>query len=152
MSAAAAERAHLAAIGCDLMASNSARGMVAPPARDWADLAAVPEWLRLPAEGRRRLALRVGLLAMADALTQSIDGEWLGALAEQAGEDGLDWAMAQAGEELPAVPRVEADALEDTGLAILAASLPLSLRAFVSTGTQADLPHDAARLLVERAL
>src|SRR5687768_16126832 len=102
---AAEQRATLAAIGNDLVAVEGGPGNrraalvmkhlngCPDPVACFADLPNAPGWLRLPAAAQRKLALRVALLWMGDALAGSIDGAWLGGLAEVAGEDLLDWAI-----------------------------------------------------------
>lgn len=105
---AVAERARLGAIGTDLIgvdggpAERRVARFVASLSgnpitiTDFCDLGTTPVWRRWPRAAQRRLAQRVALASIADAVAGSIDGEWLGALADVAGEDALDWAASQA--------------------------------------------------------
>ncbi|MDV3457212.1 hypothetical protein RZN05_09480 [Sphingomonas sp. HF-S4] len=141
---AADQRATLAAIGNDLVAVEGGPGSrraalflkqlsgCEDPAACFTDLPSAPAWLRLPAAAQHKLALRVALLWMGDALGGSIDGAWLGKLAEVAGEDLLDWAIATV-PEMPAAPsrRLEPDELEIYGFSLLRAQLPMALRGYL---------------------
>lgn len=141
---AAEQRATLAAIGNDLVAVEGGPGYrraalllkhlngCDDPVARFADLPNAPAWLRLPAAAQHKLALRVALLWMGDALAGSIDGAWLGALAEAAGEDLLDWAI----ETIPTMPAVPARALQPAeleiyGFSLLREQLPAPLRGYL---------------------
>lgn len=163
---AAETRQQLATLGRDLLAAASHAGgrraaalhrcMVgtetAPP--QWSDLALVPDWLRLPASARRALADRVALLSMARALAASIDGAWLGALAEKVGEATLEWAIELA-EAVPTtdLPPVGADQLDARGTALLADALPQSLRVYLCAEvTTIACAADVRDALIARAV
>ena len=142
---AAAQRAALAAIGSDLVAVSGGSGERratallrrvggrSDGAATFDDLRDVPDWLRFPAPKQRRLAMRVALLWMGDALLTSIDGTWLGRLAEVAGEDILDWAIDTA-PDLPnlAVEPLAPEELEAHGFALLRSRLPAPLHAYLA--------------------
>lgn len=140
---AARRRAELAAIGRDLVALAPAGSC----ATRWDELGQVPGWLRLPPDDLHALARQVALTALADALARSIDGAWLGALARVAGEAAVDRALGLAETGLPAIDRVEADALEATGLALLAACLPAGLGARIAAAPSPLAAREAVRLL-----
>jgi hypothetical protein len=141
---AAEQRATLAAIGNDLVAVEGGPGHrraalllkhlngCDDPVACFTDLPNAPAWLRLPAAAQRKLALRVALLWMGDALAGSIDGAWLGGLAEVAGEELLDWAI-ETIPGLPAAParRLEASELEIYGFSLLREQLPMPLRGYL---------------------
>lgn len=141
---AADTRATLAAIGNDLVAVEGGPGArraalllrhlngCEDPVAGFTDLPNAPAWLRLPAAAQRRLALRVALLWMGDTLAGSIDGAWLGALAEVAGEELLDWAIGTAA-SMPAAParRLAPDELEIYGFSLLREQLPMPLRGYL---------------------
>lgn len=165
---AAEQRATLAAIGNDLVAVEGGPGErraalllrhlggCADPVACFTDLPSAPAWLRLPAAAQRRLALRVALLWMGDALAGSIDGAWLGGLAEIAGEDLLDWAI----ETVPALPaaparRLEPDELEIYGFSLLRAQLPMALRGYLpwrADHLALSCPRETLDALVTRAV
>lgn len=153
---AAAERAALAAIGRDLIALSGdpgerrAAALLSPapdrPAACFRDIAGAPDWLRLPREEQRLLAIRAALLGMAPMLAGSIDGEWMGELAKLAGEATLDWAIAQAGDVpgagLSAIP---ADEVPAAGFALLRAALPAPLAPYLDwADSTCTPPGDAA--------
>ena len=155
---AAAERAALAAIAGDLLAvrgdagERRAAGLLArsdeAPARDFADLMGAPAWLRRPREAQTRLAQAMALRSIAPALAGSIDGGWLGALADVAGEDAVDWAIAK-GADAPRAgdAPVAADTLTVHGFAMLRGALPEGLRCNLSWAPQsAPVAEDAAAL------
>jgi len=144
----AAARAALSAIGHDLggVAGRRRRALDhrdAPPVR-WDELALVPAWLRQDAAAHDRLARQVGVLALADELARSIDGAWLGALAEIAGSAAIDHAIAQAGTGLPQCAWIEAGALVPLGRAILHRSLSPGLRAVLPAAADVPLALSAA--------
>ncbi|AQR73322.1 hypothetical protein [Sphingomonas sp. LM7] len=165
---AAEQRATLAAIGNDLVAVEGGPGSrraalllkqlngCEDPAACFADLPSAPAWLRLPAAAQRKLALRVALLWMGDTLAGSIDGAWLGKLAEVAGEDLLDWAIAT----IPTMPKaparwLDADELEIYGFSLLREQLPMPLRGYLPW--RADhlalaCPRDALDAFVDAAV
>jgi hypothetical protein len=105
------------------------------PAIAYDDLVQAPDWLALPDADRRRLAQLAQLALLSPAIARSIDGRWLGSLAETAGAEAIDWAMALA-DEGPAglgVPEpIAANALDEAGEALLAATLSPALAARVS--------------------
>lgn len=164
MSAAAAERALLAAIGQDLVdvARNPGERRAAAllgPLVDrrkgcFADLVAAPEWLRLPREAQREIARRAALLAMAPTIHASIDGEWLGDLARLSDEATLDWAIGQAS-EVPGggVGQAAAAETEAAGFALMRAALPAALAAYLDWAPDhgAVPPSALARFCVARA-
>lgn len=141
---AAERRATLAAIGNDLVAVEGGPGHRRAalllkhlngrddPVACFADLPDAPDWLRLPAAAQHKLALRVALLWMGDMLADSIDGTWLGRLAQVAGEDLLDWAIATS-PSMPAAParRLEPGELEIYGFSLLREQLPMALRGYL---------------------
>lgn len=153
----AAARAALAALGRDLggVASPRKRALTDPkaPAVRWEDLALVPDWLRQDAGARDTLARRVAALALADELARSIDGAWLGTLAEVAGTAAIDHAIAHADTGLPQCAWVEAGALAPLGHAILRRALPLGLRSILPAAPEFPLALTAseARQLVAAA-
>lgn len=153
----AAARAELAAIGRDLggVAGRRRRALahrIAPAIR-WDELASVPAWLRQDAAVHDRLARQVAVLALADELARSIDGAWLGALAEVAGSAAIDHAIAHAGAGLPQCAWVEAAALVPLGHAILRRSLAPGLRTILPPAPDVPLALSAAeaRMLVDAA-
>lgn len=164
MTSAATERAALAAIGQDLIdvagdpGERRAAGLLGPvperAAAGFADLATVPDWLRLPRNAQRHVAVRAALLAMAPALAASIDGEWLGDLSRRIDDATLDWAI----ERAPAVPgtghsAIPADAVEVTGFALLRSALPAALAAYLdwAPGVDVVVPPALAAFCVPRA-
>lgn len=135
----AAQRASLAAIGRDLAREagdrratallRSLQGGVDEAPSELSDLAEAPDWLRAPRAAQREVARRAALLAMAPMLATSIDGAWLGSLAELCGEDVLDWAIGHADAvEGAAMPRTAPDQLDAAGFGLLRAALLPSLR------------------------
>lgn len=158
---AAAERAELAAIGGDLagLAGAGWRARALLGANDdapatFADLARAPAWLRGSREELTALARMVALIAMAPALAASIDGGWLGELAELAGEPALDRAIALA-PEVPAggLPPLSAEAVDGLGFDLLRAVTPGALARYLAWGAAGSLPIPAelARFCVSRA-
>lgn len=111
----------------------------------WSDLAAVPDWLCLPADERDRLARNVALVSMAGALAASIDGAWLGALAKVTGETAIDRAIDCAG-AVPAtdLPSVPAEDLDGRGYAVLAATLSPALRRYLPGDPEPLVEADVA--------
>jgi hypothetical protein len=154
---AAAERAALATLGRDLggAAGWRRRAWFDPhaPAVRWEELALVPAWLRTDAAAQDALARRVAVLALADELARSIDGAWLGTVAEAAGSAAIDHAIARAGTGLPQCAWADAAALPALGMAILRRALPPGLRAVLTPTTPVPLAmSDAeARQLVAEA-
>ncbi|TCP34362.1 hypothetical protein [Sphingomonas sp. BK235] len=154
MSAAQA-RAALAAIGRDLSPPRGTRRLSTPTARPsvrWEELALAPDWLRAGEATRARLAQRVALFALADELARSIDGAWLGALAEVAGAEAVDQAIARGGTGLPQCAWIAPAALTDLGLTILRRALPPGLRALGDAARDVPLAlaaPEARRLVAE---
>lgn len=160
---AAAERLAIATAGRELVAARGGAGErraaallarpAAPPSTAFAALLDAPHWLRWPAARQVRLAQVVALRSVASALARSIDGVWLGALAEVAGEDAIDWAIARgAGEEHRATPPVAPAALAARGFAILRADLPAALRGCLSWAPHDDDAMPAAPTVVAEAV
>lgn len=147
---AVAERARLAGIGADL--ARLAEGSGARRTRAWsgavvqgptelADLKQAPAWLRRSRPELTALVGRAALIAMAPAIAASIDGGWLGDLAECGGEPALDAAIALAGE----VPNggllpVSADAVAGLGFDLMRAALPSPLRRYLAWGSAGSVP------------
>jgi hypothetical protein len=164
VSAAAAERAALAAIGQDLVdlsrdaGERRAAALLGPlPEHSkgcFADLVAAPDWLRLPREAQVGIARRAALLAMAPAIDASIDGHWLGELARLTDEATLDWAIGLA-RDLPdaALSAVAAAEVEATGFALMRAALPSTLAAYLDWAPARDVsvPSALAQFCVARA-
>ncbi|UVO50034.1 hypothetical protein M0208_05680 [Sphingomonas sp. SUN019] len=164
MSAAAAERAALAAIGQDLVelsrdaGERRAAALLGPVAEHpkgcFADLVAAPDWLRLPREEQTGIARRAALLAMAPAIDASIDGDWLGDLARLADETTLDWAIGLA-RDVPGagIPAIVAADVEATGFALMRAALPTTLAAYLDWAPDNDtsVPSALAEFCVARA-
>lgn len=163
MSAATARHA-LAAIGQNLLAASGSSGDLrasaltggdlAQDAPTLQDIADAPSWLLRSAEDRGVLARRAALLSIAPALATSIDGAWLGQVAETCGEAELDLVIASASntdtDELPTCP---ADALEARGVALMRRALPQRLRRFLpDDGSTAPLSDGHSSVLVDRAL
>ncbi|MDR6787177.1 hypothetical protein J2Y58_000515 [Sphingomonas sp. BE138] len=153
----AVARAALAALGRDLggVAAPRKRALADPAALAirWEELALVPGWLRQDEAARDTLARRVAALALADELARSIDGAWLGALAEVAGSAAIDHAIAHADTGLPQCAWVAADALAPLGHAILRRSLAPGLRTILPPASDTPLALTAgeARQLVAAA-
>ena len=159
---AAAQRAELAALGRDLIMGRGTPGeqraaaLLTPstdtPPSNFADLLGAPEWLRWPRGRQERLAQVVALRSVAPALAGSIDGAWLGALAEAAGEDAVDWAIAAGMDRAQdAGQPVAPGELAARGFAILRAGLPAGLRAYLDrtpmSGTMPAEPEIVADAL-----
>lgn len=164
MSAAAAERAALAAIGQDLVelsrdaGERRAAALLGPlpdrPTGCFADLVAAPDWLRLPREAQRAIARRAALLAMAPAMEASIDGVWLGELARLNDETTLDWAIGLAREVPgPGFEAVAATDIEATGFGLMRAALPTTLATYLDWAPDNDVfvPSALAAFCVARA-
>ena len=134
----------MAAIGCDLLELDGSPGerraaelldrlagrTSSAPSLD--DVTEVPSWLRLPRPALQHLAIAAALLSMGTGLSTSIDGSWLGRIAEMAGEDLLDWAIGRGGglsvhERASVMP----EALEARGFSLLRAGLRPSLRVYL---------------------
>lgn len=101
----------------------------APTALTFEDLDRAPDWLALDHDGRRTLARLAALAGSARALADSIDGAWLGRLADAAGAAGLDWAIALAPGAPPTTSTCDwpPDAIDRAGSALLAAAAPARL-------------------------
>ncbi|QJU59903.1 hypothetical protein HL653_21075 [Sphingomonas sp. AP4-R1] len=157
----ARDRRHtLAAIGTALLARDGGPGerraaalrrrLAGGPATalSFEDLPAVPSWARLPHAARRQIAHRAALASIAPTLAVTIDGAVLRDHAAVAGEEALDWAIAQA-DRLPAdagLPAVDAAGLDARGLALMRATLPENMRCLVDPGAE---PIDPPRALAE---
>ena len=160
---AASERARLGEIGRDLAALAGdggerrahalLHGITDRPQVSFADLAAVPVWLRRPRPAIVRLACEAALVAMGPAIAASIDGAWLGALEKRTGEAALDTAIGASG----AVPGgglavVHEDQVDALGFDLMRAALPLTLHRYLEwapTGHHAPDPALAAFCLAE---
>ena len=155
MNPAVAERAHLAAIGSDLLplvgdaGSRRAQGLFgtrgADPAIGFADLARAPGWLRQGKPALAQLAREIALVAMGPAIAVAIDGDWLGELAHLAGEPALDRAIAIA----PRVPggglaRTPGAAVEGLGFDLMRAALTAPLQSYLGWAATADVRVTAA--------
>jgi hypothetical protein len=150
---AAARRAALARIGCDLVARDGGPGdrRAAQLTRRLAGAAdtvvplehlpLVPAWARLPRAAQRRVARKTALMSMAGAVATSIDGAWLGAHAAAAGEDAVDQAIARA-DEAPALAPVDAEGLDARGFTLLRATLPDTLAPLLDGEPAEDWPVD----------
>lgn len=139
-------------------------GTPAPPI-DFAALLAAPVWLGWPSGEQEKLARAVALGAIGSRLARSIDGNWLGALAEVGGDEALDWAIhrhqqsgdgadeasATVADDHPLEPTVAA--LNDSGFAMLAAALPSTLTAYLprTTGSCSSPPEQVATLVSDAA-
>lgn len=109
------------------------------PATSFADLEAAPQWLRGPASARDTLALKAALMLTAPHLARSIDGARLKAVAEAAGAEALDAAIAAGADRDPAAaPDIAAADLPATGCAILAATLSPGLAALLPPAPSMD--------------
>ena len=162
---AAAQRASLGAIGRDMAllggdrrATALLRSLEGEPAgdglSDLGDLAAAPDWLRAPRERQRMLARAAGLLALAPLLAASIDGAWLGALAELCGEDAIDWAIGHADAAAGTrTVQLAPDMLEPAGFGLMRAALRPGLRPALGWAPEAPATLDtsAAAALVDLA-
>lgn len=152
---AAAERAQLAAIGRDLArlagdaGTRRAQALLGRrptgPGASFADLAGAPTWLRRHREELTRLARAAALVAIGPAVAASIDGAWLGELAERAGETALDRAIAAA----PRVPgggvaSQPTAALDGLGFDLMRAALPSALRRYLDWAPRGSVPASAA--------
>lgn len=159
---AAAQRASLAAIGRDLALAGGDRRAAellrslqgdagCETSSDLGDLALVPDWLRVPRNTQRDVARGAALLAMAPRLANSIDGAWLGAIAEMCGEDVLDWAIASAETaEGVEMPQLAPEVIDGAGFALMRAALRPSLRAVLDWAPAGDAlvgGGDAERLV-----
>jgi|UPI0003B4BE7E hypothetical protein len=154
---AAARRAALAAIGCDLVAREGGPGQRRAAAlmrrlegrEDEAlalrDLPKVPAWARLPIAAQERVAQRAALASIADTLAHSIDGAWLGEHAHAAGEEAVDWAIGLAG-SAPELEPVGGSDLAGRGYALLRTTLPDPLRPLLAWA-----PAEEASVSVETA-
>jgi hypothetical protein len=139
---AAAERAQLAAIGGDLarLAAGPgwrrARALLGPIREEplsFADLARAPAWLRRSRDDLAALARSAALIALGPAIAASIDGGWLGELANSAGEESLDRAIALAPRAPEGgLPPLPADAVEGLGFGLMRAALPPALRRYLA--------------------
>jgi len=162
---AAARRAALAAIGCDLVARDGGPGerraaalMRRLEGREeealaLRDLPRVPAWARLPLPAQQRVAQRAALASIADTLAYSIDGAWLGEHAHAAGEDAVDWAIGLAG-KAPELEPVDGEALAGRGYTLLRTTLPEPLRPLLAWApTDAEpVPADTASVCVALAM
>lgn len=132
-------------VGAWRMAALSAtrsRSADAAPATTFSVLLTAPDWLRWKPEWQTKLANAVALGAAGSQLICSIDGKWLGALADVAGEAALDWAIrrhesgrdnhlsAETGGNSATWSEPMAETLTDRGFAILAATLPPALATY----------------------
>lgn len=139
---AAAERAQLAAIGGDLarLATGPgwrrARALLGPVREEplsFADLARAPAWLRRSRDELTALARSAALIALGPAIAASIDGAWLGELADSAGAEALDRAIALAPRAPEGgLPPLPADAVEGLGFELLRAAAPAPLRRYLA--------------------
>ena len=147
---AAAARAELAAIGGDLAGLGGSGGWrrarvllgsVTEEPVGFEDLARAPAWLRRSRTELTALAQAAALIAMAPAIASSIDGGWLGELAERAGEPALDRAIALAA-RVPAggLPPVSATTAEGLGFDLMRAALPRALSRYLAWAPAASLP------------
>lgn len=109
------------------------------PATALAELEAAPAWLRGSVAARDGLALRAALMLTAPHLARSIDGARLRAVADAAGPEALDAAIAAgAGRDPAAAPDIAPGDLAEAGRGILAAALPAGLAALLPPGTAVD--------------
>ena len=162
---AAARRAALAAIGCDLVARDGGPGERRAAAlmrrlegrEDEAlglrDLPKVPAWARLPLAAQERVAQRAALASIADTLAHSIDGAWLGEHAHAAGEEAVDWAIGLAG-KAPELEPVDGSELAGRGYALLRTTLPDPLRPLLAwaSADEAPVPVETASTCVALAM
>lgn len=162
---AAARRAALAAIGCDLVARDGGPGARRAAAlmrrlegREeealaLRDLPKVPAWARLPRLAQRRVAQRAALASIADTLAHSIDGAWLGEHAHEAGEEAVDWAIGLAG-RAPELEPVDGGQLTGRGYALLRTTLPDPLRPLLAwaPADEAPVAADTASACVALAM
>ena len=139
---AVAERAHLAAVGGDLARlvgdagwrrGQALLGVRADAPASFADLARVPRWLRCSPSGLVDLARRAALIAIAPALAASIDGAWLGELADRAGEPALDRAIGLA-DELPTdgLSPLPAEHIDGLGFDLMRATLSGAIQRYLA--------------------
>jgi hypothetical protein len=120
-----------------------------PAALSFEMLGELPDWMRAPRQVQADMARRIALLAMGPALARSIDGGWLTALADVAGEDALDWAIdnvvGDAEDGADVAITVAPDRLEATGFGLAAATLPPPLRPLMDWARPETIdPHHAA--------
>lgn len=120
----------------------------------FADLVALPDWVRWSLADRARLARLVALAELAPRLPRVVDGAVLGGLATLVGARALDWACLQ-GEGVDFVPPLGAApgaaAMDARGKTLLAAALPVAVAGELGMGT-GDVSPDLAARLVETAL
>ncbi|RVT93282.1 hypothetical protein [Sphingomonas crocodyli] len=123
------------------------------PRLDLSDIAAAPTWLRLPPAACKRLAQRAALLSFAPALAKSIDGAWLGAHANAAGEDNVDWAISRA-DRIPegGAQPVDSTQLTERGFGLLRATLAPRLRPLLDAPADDTCPPPLAAACVAEAL
>lgn len=162
---AAARRAALAAIGCDLVARDGGPGERRAAALmrrlegheeealALRDLPKVPAWARLPIAAQRKVAQRAALASIADTLAHSIDGAWLGEHAHAAGEEAVDWAIGLAG-TAPDLDPVGGGELAGRGYALLRTTLPHPLRPLLAwvPVEEAPVPVETAATCVALAM
>ena len=154
----AAERTRLGAMAKALLAGDAPSPRAAMLGRTVAGqeraavplqaLADAPAWLALPQAERHRLGHRAALAALGPELGRSIDGKWLGGLAQVAGEAALDWAATVEGATVR-LPRFEADALDAVASNLLRSAVPIALRDYAAperVGTNFDHATAAAAL------
>lgn len=163
MSAASARRA-LAAIGLRLLETRGgpskrraealADGGALEEAATLKDLAAAPSWLSGCVDDRALLARRAALLSIAPTLASSIDGAWLGRVAEVCGEAELDLAIASTSrDDRDDAPVCPPEGLEARGIAMMRRALPPRLRRFLPAEDGTTTPSDErSAALVNRAL
>lgn len=117
----------------------AAARLLADTAADWRTLDACPDWATASAPAQQALAAHTGACWLADALRACIDGKRLAAVSEAIGGEALhallkdDGAPMQAPPPRPWLPEPAdcAAHLQSCGRALLAWSLPASLRALV---------------------
>lgn len=113
----------------------------------FADLLAVPWWVRLDAGGRAQLARLAALATLAPRIGRTVDGRVLGAFEAAAGGAALDWAIGLGEGIAFAAPLKKAPDLDALGARLLAATLPEALRAYLLPGVAFADPARAARAL-----
>ena len=114
------------------------------PALRIADVASMPEWLRLTPTERQRLGNRAALALIAPAIAASVDGCWLGGLARIAGDDALDWANRIAPHVSASAAPFDATALPGIAAAMLRNAAPAALRDHVAPAPETTVKIDAA--------